>query len=476
MKKRIKIYGVIAAAALVITALLASCFNPMDPSALSMEESILAPDGMVFLKLSFENPSGRTIMPVGYTKDDFEAFRLIISSSDSGTIPNGYAGPNGKLYEPNSPKSAAEVLAEESGLVLEAGKSYTFTVNAYMVYSGGADVVAANFTQTVDDIDDNVNLTIALKPVANKTGSGNFKYALTYNGATDFTGITFTMDIFEHDTTTPPDSGDAQSQIDITNGTNHTNSAGLVIPSGYWDVVISITSNDGNSLGIKYKEVLHIYPDMDSDWGTKNFNALTSILYNVTFHDTDDNGATATVSNYKHGDLLTAASVTGYNGVLDYATLSSGGFIGWYRETTHDNQWVENTTKLYRNTHLYGKWESIKANVASVTFNPTNKTLTFNNPSISISQDNLEASPYPTVTLTSDFGIGFDINNTKWIYSGGSGAEYPGATLNFSPLVNHDFLVGAPAPGHAHVFTVVVIVDGEPYSGELTIRVVESTP
>ena len=107
-----------------------------------------------------------------------------------------------------------------------------------------------------------------------------------------------------------------------------------------------------------------------------------------------------------------------------------------------------------------------EANIINVTFNITDRTLTFSQSSVSIAQDTLAGGGGANITLSS---AGVSFNAAKWIHD--SGAEYPGATLSFRQLTNFDFLVT-----REHLFNVRITVDGVVYSGEYTIEVTASSP
>jgi len=464
-----------AAAALVITALVISCMEPIDPSGLLGGFGNYPPPsaGKTYLNLNINEAVARTVYPVA--PGGTITYDLIFTDTSGGgtnsvTKPGWTTG----LVEVEELTSYSLTVNAKSGSVVFA------TTAAPITFTTGATGSLAQ-TVTVNNLQQIVN-----------GGDGTFKWAFTAADINLAGGDTATL---AFDNTSGGGTGTAVTSHVITAAEtlNNTASTGIAIESGYYNVTLTLTKSGHNNRVIS--EVLHIFEGHTSTWTYTIPAMIPEANYSVTFNDPDtywDATITGALSTYNktgittHGERLAASDAPPLN--WDTALITET-FTGWSTyQGSGGNLWVFNAatgTRLLSSINLYPKFQSTKAELTiSLTAyslpgeielpidSSTNAT--------TVSIDNIYNGLPVTYTRTiiiDTTGLNMD-GNLTWKYNGAALAA--GTAIAFSGTNNTTMQINFKEDQAAtlginqegmHVFTVSGGVDGTTWAAMFSITV-----
>jgi len=251
--------GLAAAGAL----LLASCQDIYDALSPPQESS-----GIGYVKVDIGEGSERTVRPAGInsdgTIDDTILVKLIYTFIKEGEE-------DGKEYAPDGSTNL---------FAIPVGR-YSVNVKAYQTWVGADDPgnkLAASGTSDVFSITPDIVTTVRLGLAPDGDDKGYFKFSITYPGGSTATAV-YTLDKWVDGRKVAQDIRTSPNIVTVTTGTtnnaspNTANSgSGLVLDVGSYVFTFTVALDDGTRYG-GFTEVIHIYPNLTTDFGSFIFNS-----------------------------------------------------------------------------------------------------------------------------------------------------------------------------------------------------------
>jgi len=450
--------GLIAAltAALVITVLIVSCLNPVDPSGIDNTQKDKTPPASGYIKIQFANDAGRTIRPGGIPTliTDFSKFDVLyaLASTPTNTTTVNNFDPDSGSIGPIAPGT------------------YIVTLLAY-IDDSSTDVLVASGQDTSVEVTASAGdtATITLKEITDGEGDGFFEYTVISNSS--ITAALMTL-INLADNDKPIEDEDV-----ITND-NDT----ITIPSGFYRLEIALTGASTVEAGVKYIDILHIYEGLTSTDNNITLPTLKNIQHTVTFNYNDGRGPGQTFTqNVTHGTPFADP-----NGGTD--PIHGGGapnpqylWNGWWTaQNTGGTKWNFGTGYAIRNTTLYGRWIDLASIGITITatlgYTPVGGDPTFTG-----------ATTFDNITGTSVLNISVsnaaDFNTGSFIWTVDGVSVTPNTNTGNGGLADGSRIsltFGTPPYAKLGAYNIVVqateTASGAPLSGKYTITVSDSTP
>jgi hypothetical protein len=409
-----KKYGVfvVLSAALLITALIASCVDPIGSDFRAPATSAKGTAGMARIQVKIVNQNARTILPnqavTSYSVYAHTGSTLgtAIATSANTTIPAVVTPGTYTITVLGSNATGVIVQGSEPDVVLSSGSS-----------NSGLPI-------TLSVIDDDGTGTFAwnITPPSN-IGAGATTVALT-----------------------------ALSGGDVTGFPKATLTGSETLDSGYYEVTVTFSLAGYQSISVP--ATLHVYQNMTSTY-TLGYGAiaLVSNLHTITL-DADTNGGSTTqntIPNIPHATVAAAPTTP---------TPPVGGsvFDGWYTAATAGTKWdftAGTGTKVLGNITLFAQYTAGASFNVLVTFTGTSEaTWVYGTNPIPLDK----ADMLPTsVALT-----GGNFSSVVWYLDGiptsiGSGTPL---SLNWNDLI-------LLAPAGSYKLFVTATIDSIPYSSPL---------
>jgi hypothetical protein len=403
-----KKYGVfvVLSAALLITALIASCTSPVDTDLQTPRGSPKIPAGMARIQVKVDN-SARTILP-NTTVTSYSVYAHTTSAL-------------GTAIGTGSSTTIAATVAPGTYTITVLGSN---TTGIIVQGSTASPVTVASGTNT------DVPITLS---VIDDDGTGTFSWTITPPGG-GATAVSLT-----------PLSGG-------TSGVSGGASGSESLASGYYRVAVTFTQTGYQTL--IFQEDLHVYQNTTSTY-TLDYSTITMVsnLHTITLNANGGTlaGGINTIADILHATVAAAPTSP---------TPPSAGqaFNGWFTTATGSTKWdftPVTGTKVLKNITLYAQYLAAASFNVVVTFNaPSEATWT----GIStIPLADTDTSP-TNVALA---GGGFD--DINWYLDGFPTALGSGTTLS---LDWNDLILLVP-PGNSYKLYVTATVSGIPYSSPL---------
>jgi len=464
-----KKYGlfVVLSAALLITALIASCVNPIDldlqapagkPKSTSQDTANPASPITTDINTAAANPTtskayikvnldvdsnARTIMPGGIDLGTaIQSYKVFIYEYDQ-TIPGTASGTDITTNYP-----------------VTSGKSYKVTVFGYNSTTQSASTLIADGTSAATGIISTTGIqsvSVTLKVITD-TGTGTFSWDVG-TLPTNTTTATMTLAVM---------GGGAEitgtkfaSPLDLV--TNSTDKSGSeTLKAGYYRITVTFSATDYQT--ISESVILHVYQNYTSSYTPSFPAALTSKLYTVSFNK-NYTGATndiTPISSVNHGGKLTAAQ-------KPTDPIRSGyDFVNWFIKNNAnpdvDIPWAFNAStgdEVFGDLILYAIWKAgylIGVNVS--TQNPGQATWTFDGSTITLNGSN------PTATVELDT-TGATFTSIIWRLNGTT-IPSVSSTGKDTVTLNRYTLNGLGFGNGTYKLTVEATVGTTPHSSETT--------
>ncbi|MDR1837046.1 MAG: hypothetical protein LBQ89_05245 [Treponema sp.] len=468
----------LAAVLLITAALVISCPEPMGPGGWGGGFTPRASRaGYLTLNLAGDT-GGRTLLP-STTLSDFKFYQVDIEGQ-------GGTGSGNNLTK-------ATLAVDSSGIADVQIPAGTYNVMVYAYTSTNASALAARGFENNVVVNPSTHVTpggtasitlesTAIDGTTNGTFTWDFTLPQTSGGSPTDDVDTATITVTPYGTTTPVTTIDELS----IKGTASSGTDTLL--SGYYKVVVSLEKTGHQTKTVS--EIMHIYPNQTTPFD-RTFTALAPTLYQVTYHNIDGSGNSATqVDNnggtkFTHGNTIRNYYSSSGPGLDDPTDTENGyGFGGWFKETSHANQWVFLTDRIIKDTDLYAKWNPPLGIEITVTFTaPGDLVLIFDGGSNtqSFAQGLLQGTTV-TVTLNS---VSTTYESISWEHNSATITDADSDTnpLTFDLSFANGGNVGLPVAGHTYEFTIVIVVEENkgttespnlvsvPYTGHFSIEV-----
>lgn len=378
--KKPAIFAALAVTLLITAALVTGCPSPMGGAGLAGEYTGLgggggvvsntgnfkppAGKGVIRFNLSDGRSGARTIFP-DFTSFDLEDMYFVVDfTSDAGTTANN------ETYGPFSYddfQNVPHVLTDDD---------YNISISAFN--NGDKDATTVMIAGWDSDTPETVavgvttSVPVALKGVTDGGDDGTFSYSITTPAnpipASPGTFVA-RLDVFDHGTTNSP------TGFPVTLTVNGLNEGDVDIPSGYYDIKITVSQTGYATRG--YVRALHIYPEMTSSL-SYTVLALLRNLFDVTFNL---DGKTLSNSGTGAGQCdTTTQQILNSNYVSDIPVTggrapqsASWNFDNWYNQASGGTAWNFNGNRIYADTTIYARWTPKQGISFDISFtSPTN--------------------------------------------------------------------------------------------------------
>lgn len=287
---------------------------------------------MGYIKLSLNDTNARTIMPPS-PKDDVVEYKLVFTNTSTSTT------------LPDIIRNSSEL----TGLIPLNPGNYDLVVTAYAAggIAGGIAVAAGELTGINIIAGKWEEYTIVLRPVSDN-GTGTFKWDITFASSLTMTAASMTIELLSDNT--------VKEDIDLIADPD----GSLPLASGQYSLLFELTEGIApDSLTIYWREVLHIYQNLESD-------------FKYEFTEDHFNGSGCSVTFAPNDGTAMRTEHVLYNSVITkpadpdgttWAGLTGYKFDGWYRDNlTFENEY-DFTSKITDDITLYAKWIPITCTI-----------------------------------------------------------------------------------------------------------------
>ena len=393
MKKQKTGIIVILAAALLITALVAGCMDPINLTNLPVGSNgaeitsggsseggssgggivisggVVKEAGKIVLKLNFNDSNARTIMPDTLASIDTTNYYVRLTHTNEG-----------------EDEHINEVYTD-SGITLVAGNTYTLKVeartDANLVVAAGEYVDNSGALETIDaDVLPVTPISVALYLVDDdETATGTFAYTFDLSSNFDVTGSdTATITLKGLSTSALAQDGGTIPAIDLTTSNSVNDTKSLVV--GYYEVILRIVKGGNNHFDVVLGDTLQVYQGQTSVWNP-TIPAPVPKLFTITY---DVNGgntpAPTAATGIAHRGTIASAPTPPTHSTAHY------NFYEWYTaandvQTNVANfnkgiKWVFGApgtgTPVFGNQTIYAAWkdDTPPSTVITITFSDSN--------------------------------------------------------------------------------------------------------